>query len=96
MNTNGLMKHLETVRGYPVTQPTFYRWLTVCGIPPKGRRGYSPQDCDRMTRLVIHLRHGGTYEAYQEILIQEELNSDYETTATATNEPITVAVSEVD
>lgn len=74
MNQASLIKHLEDRRGFPIPKATFYDWLRVCGIVPKGRnlKGYSLSDIDRLERLVCHLRLGGCYEEFQQILIEEE------------------------
>lgn len=86
MNQQGVIKYLEEIRGYPLPVATFYGWLRVCGIVPKGRRldGYDQDEVTSLARLAYHLKMGGGYKEFQDLLIEQQGKQDHDQTRTTT------------
>lgn len=70
-STESLMIHLSEIRGHLISQPTFYRWLSICGIEPNGRshKGYTEADIKLLEQLANHLRGGYSYESFIEFYV---------------------------
>lgn len=63
-----LVDQLSQIRGQPISLATFYRWLSVCQIPAKGRSksGYTEDEVAILEQLAEHLRDGFNYESFIE------------------------------
>lgn len=72
VNTSGrftndsLIDHLAAIRGRAIPTPTFYNWLSVCKIEPKGRssKGYTKNEVALLESLVRHLQRGHGYNDF--------------------------------
>lgn len=66
--------------GQEISKTSFYEWLDVCCIAPKGRllSGYSQQDVTRLRDLALHLRWGGCYKEFKAQLIEQEKHDAYQ------------------
>jgi hypothetical protein len=84
MNQKALIQYLSEVRGCPVGQElstaSFYRWLDVCCVVPKGRliSGYTQQEVARLAALAQHLSLGGGYKEFKAQLIEQEKHNAYQ------------------
>jgi hypothetical protein len=70
-STESLMLHLSRLRGHLISQPTFYRWLSICGVVANGRshKGYAKKDIKLLEQLANHLRGGYSYESFIEFYV---------------------------
>lgn len=70
-STESLVERLSEIRGKAISKTSFYEWLSVCGIQPKGRdrNAYTEDERKLLESLAFHLRDGYSYKSFAETFL---------------------------